>query len=108
MVPLGHHTDVFKEVAKIALDVPTTESSMSVYKDMGWLPLHLRRQMHLSCFALSKIIVQKILKSNLAIFQVDVGVPITATYISLNPEVIRNFLILGLCAGIAYLMNIEI
>ena len=37
-------------MAKIALDVPTTESSMSVYKDMKWLPLHLRRQLHLSSY----------------------------------------------------------
>ena len=39
---------LYKKVAKIALDVPTQESSISVYKDMAWLPLHLRRQLHLS------------------------------------------------------------
>jgi hypothetical protein len=47
------------------------------------------------------------LKANLAISQGEVGMPITATYTSLNPEVIRNFLILGLYVGIAYLMNKE-
>ena len=41
---------LYKKVAKIALDVPAQESSISVYKDMGWLPLHLRRQLHLSSF----------------------------------------------------------
>ncbi|KAL5248062.1 hypothetical protein ACHWQZ_G017289 [Mnemiopsis leidyi] len=38
----------YKKVAKIALDVNPKESSISVYKQMGWLPLHLRRQLHLS------------------------------------------------------------
>ena len=39
---------IYKKVAKIALDVPQTESSLNVYKEMKWLPLHLRRQLHLS------------------------------------------------------------
>ena len=39
---------LYKKVAKIVLDVPQTESSLNVYKDMKWLPLHLRRQLHLS------------------------------------------------------------
>ncbi len=39
---------LYKKVAKIALDVSQTESSLNVYKDMKWLPLHLRRQLHLS------------------------------------------------------------
>ena len=39
---------LYKKVAKIALDVPQTESSLNVYKDMKWLPLHLRRQLHLA------------------------------------------------------------
>ena len=39
---------LYKKVAKIALDAPQTESSINVYKDMKWLPLHLRRQLHLS------------------------------------------------------------
>ena len=34
--------------SKIALDVPKQESSLTVYKDMKWLPLHLRRQLHTS------------------------------------------------------------
>ena len=29
------------KVAKIALDVPQIESSLNVYRDMKWLPLHL-------------------------------------------------------------------
>ena len=39
---------LYKKVAKIALGVPQTESSLNVYNDMKWLPLHLRRQLHLS------------------------------------------------------------
>ena len=39
---------LYKKVAKIALGVEKTESSINVYKDMKWLPLHLRRQVHLS------------------------------------------------------------
>ncbi len=35
-------------MAKIALGVLQTESSPSVYKDMKWFPLHVRRQLHLS------------------------------------------------------------
>ena len=41
---------LYKKVAKIALDVHQTESSLNVYKDMKWLPLHLRRQLHLSAY----------------------------------------------------------
>lgn len=41
---------LYKKVAKIALDVPTRESSLIVYRDMNWLPLHLRRQVHLSAY----------------------------------------------------------
>jgi hypothetical protein len=62
---------------------------------------------HVICFALSKVIVHENLKANLAIFQAEVVMPITATNASLNPEVIRNFLILGLYAGIAYHVNKE-
>jgi len=39
---------LYKKVGKIALGVPQTETSLAVYKDMKWLPLHLRRQLHLS------------------------------------------------------------
>ena len=39
---------LYKKVGKIALGVPQTESSVTIYKDMKWLPLHLRRQLHLS------------------------------------------------------------
>ena len=35
------------KVAKIALGAKQTESSLNVYKDMKWLPLHLRRQVPL-------------------------------------------------------------
>ena len=45
---LGELDLLYKKIAKIALGVPQTESSLSVYKDMKWLPLHLRRQVHLS------------------------------------------------------------
>ena len=37
-------------MAKIALDVPKTESSIKVYNDMKWLPLHLRRQLHTASY----------------------------------------------------------
>ena len=39
---------LYKKVAKIALGLPQMESTLTVYKDMKWLPLHLRRQLHLS------------------------------------------------------------
>ena len=43
-----HELDIlYKKVAKIALGVEKTESSINVYRDMKWLPLHLRRQVHL-------------------------------------------------------------
>ena len=41
---------LYKKVAKIALDVNVKESSIEVYKNMAWLPLHLRRQLHLSTY----------------------------------------------------------
>ena len=41
---------LYKKVAKIALDVPKTERSIKVYQDMKWLPLHLRRQLHLASY----------------------------------------------------------
>ena len=41
---------LYKKVAKIALGVKKTESSLNVYRDMKWLPLHLRRQVHLSTY----------------------------------------------------------
>ena len=41
---------VYKKVAKIALDVDVRESSVEVYKNMSWLPLHLRRQLHLTSY----------------------------------------------------------
>ena len=37
-----HELDIlYKKVAKIALGVEKTQSSINVYKDMKWLPLHL-------------------------------------------------------------------
>ena len=39
---------LYKKVAKIALGVDKTEASLNVYQDMKWLPLHLRRQLHLA------------------------------------------------------------
>ena len=51
-----HGLDIlYKKVAKIALGVEKTESSMTVYKDMKWLPLHLRRQVHLSSYVMKII-----------------------------------------------------
>ena len=41
---------LYKKVAKIALDVNIREPSVNVYRDMKWLPLHLRRQLHLSSY----------------------------------------------------------
>ena len=46
---------LYKKVAKIALGVPKTESTLTVYKDMNWLPLHLRRQVHLSSYVMKII-----------------------------------------------------
>ena len=37
-------------MAKIALDVPKTESSIKVYNDMKWLSLHLRLQLHTASY----------------------------------------------------------
>ena len=46
-----HELDIlYKKVAKIALGVEKTQSSINVYKDIKWLPLHLRRQVHLSSY----------------------------------------------------------
>ena len=39
---------LYKKIAKIALDYDVLECSKKVYKDMRWLPLHLRRQLHMS------------------------------------------------------------
>ena len=41
---------LYKKVAKIALDVDKRESTLVVYKEMKWLPLHLRRQLHLTTY----------------------------------------------------------
>ena len=41
---------LYKKVAKIARGVDKTESSINVYRDMKWLPIHLRIQVHLSSY----------------------------------------------------------
>ena len=41
---------LYKKVAKIALDVSKQESTLLVYRDMKWIPLHIRRQLHLSTY----------------------------------------------------------
>ena len=41
---------LYKRVAKIALNYNILERSHKVYKDMKWLPLQLRRQLHLSSY----------------------------------------------------------
>ena len=41
---------LYKKVAKIALDYDMLESSIKVYQDMNWLPLHLRRQLHMTIY----------------------------------------------------------
>ena len=41
---------LYKKIAKIALDYDILERSKKVYEDMKWLPLHLRRQLHLSTY----------------------------------------------------------
>ena len=46
-----HELDIlYKKGAKIALDYDRMESSKKVYLDMKWLPLHLRRQLHMSTY----------------------------------------------------------
>ena len=47
---LRHLDILYKKVAKIALNVDVRERSIEVYKNMGWLPLHLRRQLHLGAY----------------------------------------------------------
>ena len=41
---------IYKKVAKIALDFDIQEKSVLVYKEMKWLPLHIRRQLHLAAY----------------------------------------------------------
>ena len=41
---------LYKRIAKIALDYDKMERSKKVYLDMKWLPLHLRRQLHMSTY----------------------------------------------------------
>ena len=41
---------IYKKVAKIALDFDIQERSILVYKEMKWLPLHIRRQLHLTAY----------------------------------------------------------
>ena len=41
---------IYKKVAKIALDFDIQERSVLVYKEMKWLPLHIRRQLHLTAY----------------------------------------------------------
>ena len=41
---------IYKKIAKIALDYDLLERSKKVYQDMRWLPLHLRRQLHMSTY----------------------------------------------------------
>ena len=41
---------LYKKTAKIALNYDMQESSVKVYHDMNWLPLDLRRQLHLSTY----------------------------------------------------------
>ena len=41
---------LYKKIAKIALDYDILESSKKVYDDMRWLPLHLRRQLHITTY----------------------------------------------------------
>ena len=53
---------LYKKVAKIALDVPKTESCIKVYKDINWHPLHLRRQLQLASYIFR--IINKTLPSN--------------------------------------------
>ena len=49
---------LYKKVAKVALNYDMLESSKKVYEDMNWLPLHLRRQLHMTTY------VYKILNGN--------------------------------------------
>ena len=41
---------LYRKVAKIALGVRKRESTLKVYHDMKWLPLHLRRQLHIATY----------------------------------------------------------
>ena len=46
---------LYKKAAKISLGEDKTESSIDVYRNMKWLPLHLCRQVHISLY-MSKVI----------------------------------------------------
>ena len=52
---------LYKKVAKIAIGVEKTESSLNVYGDMKWLPLHLRYILLFICLKLLKEKAQQIL-----------------------------------------------
>ena len=41
---------IYRKVAKIALNVDSKESTLKVYQDMKWLPLHIRRQLHMATY----------------------------------------------------------
>ena len=49
---------LYRKVAKIALNVEKMESTLKVYQDMKWLPLHIRRQLHIATY-MHKIIHNK-------------------------------------------------
>ena len=86
---------LYKKVAKIALGVKQTESSLNVYKDMKWLPLHLRRQVHISLYILKIIKCQCpsnfINKSTLSLEAVEME--LTVIYIHLSLPHLSNFTI---------------
>ena len=41
---------LYKKVSEIAVNVDVREASVEVHKTMSWLPLHVRRQLHLSAY----------------------------------------------------------
>ena len=88
---------LYKKIAKIALNYYTLESSMKVYKDMKWLPLHLPRQLHMSTYMF------KIINGNFPPQLRDKFVYITggsrmvtcAIYTQINQKLIKKIYCLG-------------
>ena len=93
---------LYKKAAKIALDYDMQESSDKVYRDMKWLPLHLRRQLHLSVY-MYKIITGKSppqFMNKFPICLVGQGMVRAVTFILLSQEHISNFVTLVQNVGI--------
>ena len=94
---------IYKRVAKIALDYDIQESSIKVYRDMKWLPLQLRRQLHMVNYIRTQLFINSVptdLSTNLTMSQVDQGMLKNVIYTKADRKVRNNFLTLVLNFGI--------